>query len=184
MPPETPATDQPTPPDSLKVRWLAPEKTSIFEGTYALLHCAVKGEGLYRGVFAVLMFPISHPDEFVSLRFTDREDRICEIGVIRSLNEFPPQAQELIRESLNRQYHEQTITKIHRVKCKYSLLFFEVETRRGREEFIMPWRYDRAEDYSARGKLLLDVFDNRYVVPDVAALPSVERRRFLSYVYW
>ena len=167
-----------------RVRWLDPDKTHVFEGTYSLLHCTVKGDTLYRGVFAVLMFPVSYPDQFVSLRFTGREDKVREIGVIRNLKDFPPEAQELVRASLDRQYFEQIITRVHGVKCKYGMLFFDVETQRGRRQFAMPWRYDRAEDYSHDGKLLLDVFDNRYIVPALSDLAPADRRRLVSYVYW
>jgi len=170
--------------DTPTVRWLTPQNTHIFEGTYSLLHCTVKGDTLYRGVFAVMMFPVSYPDQFVSLRFTDREDRVREIGIIRDLREFPEAAQKLVRASLNKQYHEQVILRVLDVRSKYGLLFFDVETRRGREQFIMPWRHDHAEDYSERGKLLLDVFDNRFVIPDLSALPPADRRRLISYIYW
>ena len=170
--------------ETIDVRWLTPENTEVFEGTYSLLHCTVKNDTLYRGVFAVLMFPVSHPDQFVSLRFTTRDDRVREIGIVRDLGEFPADARALMRASLNKQYHEQVIERVLAVKSKYGLLFFDVETQRGREQFTMPWRHDRAEDYSTNGKLLLDVFDNRYIIPDVLALQPTDRRRLTNYVYW
>ena len=37
---------------------------------------------------------------------------------------------------------------------------------------------------SARGKLLIDAEDNRWVVPDLAALPKADREKFERYVYW
>jgi len=166
------------------VRWLTPDSTHIFEGTYSLLHCTVKGAALYRGVFAVMMFPITYPDQFISLRFTDTEGKVREIGIIRDLRAFPQQAQQLVRASLKKQYHERFVTRVHGVKSRFGLLFFDVETQRGREQFVMPWRHDRAEDYSNTGKLLLDVFDNRYVIRDLSELPAADRRRLTSYVYW
>jgi len=166
------------------VRWLTPQDTEVFEGTYSLLHCTVKGQGLYRGVFAVLLFPITHPEQYVSLRYTDRDGGVGEIGVIRDLREFPEQARTLIRSSLSKQYYERIIRRVRSVRCRYGQLFFEVETERGRERFTMPWRHDRAEDYGRRGKLLLDVFDNRYVIPDLTRLPAADRRRLTSHIYW
>jgi hypothetical protein len=170
--------------DETRVRWLPPAVAHIFEGTYSLLHCTVKGDTLYRGVFAVRMFPVSYPDQFISLRHHDIEEKVREIGMIPDLNEYPEAAQRLVRASLDRHYYEQIISRIHEVRNEFGLLFFTVETQRGREEFIMPWRHDRAEDYSANGKLLLDVSDNRYIVPDVAALPPTDRRRLTKYIYW
>ena len=166
------------------VRLLLPDATTIFEGTFSLLHVAVKGDTLYRGVFAVTMFPIRHPDRFVSLRYTDDRDREQEIGIIEDLGVFPTEAQRLVRNALVKHYYEQTVSRIYKVDNRFGLLFFEVETQLGRREFVMPWRGDRAEDYGATGKVLLDAFDNRYIIPDLAALPTADRNAFTSYIYW
>lgn len=166
------------------VRRLRPDTTRIFEGAFSLLHCAIAPHDQFRGVFAVLLFPIRHPDRYISLRYTGARDKVREIGMIEDLQEFPEPAQHLVRASLRKQYHEQIIAQVHEVNCRYGLLFFEVTTQHGRQEFIMPWRYDRAEDYGENGKVLLDALDNRYVIPDVNALPAKDRHRFTSYIYW
>ena len=166
------------------VRRLIPESTRIFEGTFSLLHCVVEGGVPYRGVFAVRLFPISYPEKFISLDYTDEEDKIQEIGVIEDLKEFPEPVQRLVRASMSKQYYEQVITRVHEVDYHYGLLFFDVETAQGRRQFVMPWRYDRADDYGANGKVLLDALDNRYIIPDLAALPAKDRLRFTSYIYW
>lgn len=170
--------------EATQVRWLTPENAKIFEGTFSLLHCTVKGDTLYRGVFAARMFPASYPDQYISLRYVDPKDKVHEIGVIKDLSDFSEEAQGLVHDSLFKQYHEQVISRVHQVRCQYGLLFFDVQTQSGRREFIMPWRQDRAEDYSERGKLLLDVYDNRYIIPDVSVLPAPDRRRLTSYIYW
>lgn len=166
------------------VRRLLPETTKIFKGTYGLLHCHVKDDTLYRGVFAVLLFPISNPKGYVSLRYTDEDDKIREIGVIENLEAFPSDAQELIQATLAKQYYEQFISHIYDVKYEFGLLFFDVETQQGRLQFMMPWRHDRAEDYGTQGKVLLDVSDNRFIIPNLLELPLKDRRKFTSYIYW
>ena len=166
------------------VRRLTPTTAKIFEGTFSLLHCAVSGDQTYRGVFAVLMFPIRYPDRFISLRYTDEEDKVREIGVIDDLSAFSEATQQLIRTGLKKQYHEHIIHRVYEIRHEFGLLFFDVETQRGRQEFMMPWRQDRAEDFGAGGKVLLDVNDNRFIVPDVLALPAKDQRRFTNYIYW
>lgn len=167
------------------VRLLTPANTTIFEGTFSLLHCAVKDDTLYRGVYAVLMFPIRHIDRYISLRYTDMEDKDKEIGIIEELGLFPAEAQQLVRNTLVKHYHEQTLTRIYSIKNEYGLLFFDVESQQlGRLQFVMPWRGDRAEDFGVNGKTLLDAFDNRYLIPDLAELPSADRDAFTSYIYW
>lgn len=167
------------------VRRLVPERIHIFRGAFALLHCRVEGDSqLYRGVWAVLLFPISHPDCYVSLRCTDHADKEQEIGVLERLADFPEDVQGMIRSTLRKQYHQQPITRIHQVVCRYGLLFFDVETEGGRREFTMPWRHDRTEEFGANGKVLLDSLDNRYIIPNVQELPAADRARFLGFIYW
>ena len=169
---------------SVGVRYLTPADTTVFEGTFSLMHCQVKGDNLYRGVFAVMLFPISHPDKFISLRHTDVKDKEQEIGIIADLSAFPQEAQQVVRSSLIKHYYERVIQRIFSVEYKFGLLFFDVATGLGRTQFVMPWRGDRAEDYGANGKVLLDAFDNRYIIPDVTQLPAADRRAFTSYIYW
>ena len=166
------------------VRRLTPATTKIFEGSFSLLHCAVTGDQMYRGVFAVLMFPIRYPDRYISLRYTNDEDKVREIGIIEDLGAFPEAIQQLIRAILKKQYHEQIISRVHEVRHEFGLLFFDVETQRGRQQFMMPWRHDRAEDFGTNGKVLLDVNDNRFIVPDVLTLPAKDQRRFTNFIYW
>jgi len=166
------------------VKRLSAETTTIFEGTFSLLHCAVKGDGLYRGVFAIRMFPVRLPDRFISLHYTDTAEKEREIGVIDDLTTFPEDQQALVRRSLGLQYHEQRIRRILEVRTEFGLLFFDVETQRGREQFIMPWRGDRAEDFGENGKVLLDAHDNRYIIVDLQALPQSDLQRLRNYIYW
>jgi len=166
------------------VRRLLPEETTIFEGTLSLLHCHVKDGEMHRGVFAVRMFPVKHPDHLISLHYTGIDEKDHEVGVIEDLSQFPAEAQALVRQSLSTHYHEQTVLRINNIRLDLGLLFFEVETQRGPEEFVMPWRGDRAEEYGDHGKILLDAFDNRYIIPNVSELPAADRTRFISFIYW
>ena len=166
------------------VRRLTPETAAVFEGTFSLLHCSVKGDTVYRGVFAIRLFPVHHPERFISLHYTDSSDKEHEIGVIENLDVFPAPQKELVLLSLAAHYYEHVIRRVIRIRHEYGMLFFDVETQRGRETFVMPWRGDRAEEYGDRGKILLDALDNRYIVPDVTALPPQDQRRFTNYIYW
>jgi hypothetical protein len=166
------------------VRRLSPEITTIFEGTFSLLHCAIKGDSLYRAVFAMRMFPVRLPERYIALHYTDASEKECEIGIIDDLTAFPEDQQVLVRRSLTLQYHEQFIRRIHEVRTEFGLLFFDVETQRGQEQFTMPWRGDRAEDFGEHGKVLLDAFDNRFIITDLTALPQRDLQRLRNFIYW
>jgi hypothetical protein len=130
------------------------------------------------------MFPVRLPDRFISLHYTDTAEKEREIGVIEDLAAFSEEQQALVRRSLGMQYHEQSISRIFTIRTEFGLLFFDVETQRGREQFVMPWRGDRAEDFGENGKVLLDAVDNRYIIADLKALPQTDLQRLRNYIYW
>jgi len=166
------------------VRRLRGSDLTLSKGSTGLMQCEVQGDPLYAGVSAVLLFPISHPRSFVSLRYFDKADKEQEIGVIEALDSLSPEQQALIQASLGKQYHEQVIHRVVKIKQQYGQLFFTVVTQRGLEDFVMPWRQDRAEDWGDNGKVLLDSLNNRYLIPDIDKLSNTEKRNFKTHVYW
>jgi hypothetical protein len=54
----------------------------------------------------------------------------------------------------------------------------------GRQAFTIRWTASQAVDFGTDGKMLIDTEENRWVVPQVEALPKPDRERFLQYVYW
>ena len=59
-----------------------------------------------------------------------------------------------------------------------------VDTDKGQVSFLMKWSNDRAVSFGRDGKLLIDVDDNRYLIPRVNDLPSRERTVFTRIIYW
>jgi ATP-binding cassette, subfamily B, bacterial len=171
-------------PAHLNVRRLDPDDVSFTIGDHSRLDCAVDGEQTYRGVSAVLLFPISQPNRWVSLRYVDNADKEREIGVIEDLADYPLPEQDLVRSSLGRHYHEHRVEEILAVKQVYGQLFFTIRTTRGRVEFVTPWRQDRAEDWGETGKVILDALNNRYLIPNVNSLKPAEQRLLRTYIYW
>lgn len=166
------------------VRRLTPATTTIFEGSFSLLHCSVQNDTLYRGVYCLLLFPIRYPEGLISVRYTDMRDKDREIGIIEQLTDWPAQAQALVRASLRKQYYERIIRRILAIENRFGLLFFSVQTQIGPEDFVMRWAHDRTEEYGERGKVLRDAFDNRFIIQDVTALPAADQRRFTAFIYW
>jgi hypothetical protein len=166
-----------------EVPLLKPEQTKIFQGTFDMLHVQIGGD-IYRGVFAVAAFPVSSPRKYISLFYYDEDDKLQEIGMIEDIIQFPEETSRLILDTLKKHYFSYMIEQINHIKFEYGLVFFDVETDKGHKEFAMRWEASRAVDLGASGKILLDVFDDRYVVQDVGKLTRIERDLFTRYIYW
>ncbi len=129
-------------------------------------------------------FPATLPEDFISLRTWDKEGKEVEIGIVRHVGRWSKATQDLLRAALARRYFLRSITGIDQIKVEYGRLRFSVRTEQGATEFTMPWNQSRGAGICARGKVLLDVEDNRFLVPDVDGLPPRDRELLQRYVYW
>ena len=139
---------------------------------------------IYRGVFAVNLFPATNPEDYISLRVWTRDGEQQEVGILRNLKEWPEEAQRLVRSALDRRYFLQTITGVDSLHVELGHLHGAVRTPHGPRRFTMRWSQSQVQDFGERGKMLLDLDDNRFLVPDVQTLPPKERELFQRYVYW
>jgi len=169
-------------------RYLTPEDAIIHLGNRGALHVTMKrGElRIYGGVYAVYLFPVRHNGKFISLRHTvpGEKNEDVEIGIILDLAQWPAEAQALIQDALKRHYFIHEIQRIHHVGMKFGFIEMDVETDKGHRVFLMHWRGDQAVDYGRKGKIILDVDQNRYLIPDINNLDPHERSEFERYIYW
>jgi ATP-binding cassette, subfamily B, bacterial len=176
------------------LRWLEPGDCEIRGATHGgveveladrvVLSHENQPNNIYRGVFAVNLFPATNPDDYVSLRIWDRDGQEQEIGILRRINDWPMEAQIMVRAALERRYWLQTVTGVDNIKMEMGHLTLDVRTLHGPRKFTMRWSQAQVQDFGESGKVLLDLDDNRYLVPDVEALPPKEQDLFLRYVYW
>jgi len=125
--------------DSTRTRFLTPDMCRIHLGNLGALHVTVLNEDIYGGVYAAYAFPVAYPGGYISLLQSVGEQEI-EIGIIRDLDLFPQEAQELVRQALARRYFVHTITAIREVGWKYGLVAFEWTPTRGRRASICAGR--------------------------------------------
>lgn len=172
-------------PNPTVARYLTPGTCKIHLGTHGALHVTVMNDRIYGGVFAAYAFPVAYPDKYISLIHSAGEDKEqIEIGIIRDLEEFPPEQVELVRQALRRRYFVHSIQAIKKIGWKYGFIAIKAGTDKGDVNFLMNWTTDRAVDYGRRGKILIDVNDNRYLIPDLDALDPKQLSDFQRYIYW
>ena len=182
--PEAHGDPQAPSPDQTQLRYLLPDVCRVHLGSHGALHVTVRDERIYGGVYAAYAFPVAHPDKYVSLIYSAGSGPDVEIGVIRDLDEFPPEQARLVREALGRRYFVHVITAIRHVGWKYGFVAIDVDTNKGPASFLIRWQHDRAVDYGRKGKVLIDVDQNRYLIPDQDQLPSSQKAQFQRYIYW
>jgi ABC-type multidrug transport system ATPase subunit len=164
--------------------WLEPDTVKLREGPHGSLEIELPDGTIHRSVFAVRCFPATRPDDYISLRTWNREGHERELGVLRHLDRWSVRDRELLRAALARRYFARRIAGIDAIKLEQGYLNFAVRTDQGPSRFTMRWTQSQAQEFGQRGKVLIDVEDNRFVVPDIDQLPGSERELLERYVYW
>jgi len=164
--------------------WLTPADATVRSNARGTIELELAAGTTHRGVFAVNLFPATNPSDYISLRVWNRDGQEQEIGILRELDRWPAEAQTLVRSALQRRYYLQPITGIDQLRLELGYLHFEARTPHGPRRFAMRWSQSQVQDFGDRGKVLVDVDDNRFLVPDVTALLPRERDLFQRYVYW
>ena len=171
-------------PDQTRPRYLCPDGCMIHLGSLGALHVTIAGERIYGGVHAAYAFPVSHSQQYICLIHSGVDGATEEIGIIQDLRRFPAPQADLVRQALARRYFVHTVSRIRDIGWKHGFVALDVETDKGPMSFLMRWQQDRAVDYGQRGKVLIDVSGNRYLIPDIDALSAREHRDFTRFIYW
>jgi len=175
--------DETANPSELAPQWLQPGNATLRKGAHDTLEIVLPDGAIVRGSSAVCCFPASRPDEFISLRTCDREGDDHEVGILRHLEDWPRDIQELIRRARSRSYFLRELIGIETVALENGHLHFRARTQAGPAQFTMRWNQNQAQDFGEQGKILVDLDDNHYVVPDVSTLPDRDRELLGRFIY-
>jgi ATP-binding cassette subfamily B protein len=165
-------------------RWLDPGDATLYEAQHGTLGVQIGDGPRHRGVFAVGLFPASNPDGFVSLRVWDKDGRETELGIVRDLGRWPSKQADWVRAALARRYFLYNVVGIDSIKLDCGYLTLAVRTSHGPRTFTMRWSQSQVQEFGSKGKVLVDLEDNRYIVRDVSSLPRTQRDLFLRFIYW
>ncbi|MCI9335928.1 MAG: DUF1854 domain-containing protein [Lachnospiraceae bacterium] len=131
--------------------------------------------GEYARVGVYLTFPLTNPEEFISIREADEKAR--EIGIVEKLSQLDKDQQEMLREQIKLRYFRPVITKVLDVKDEYGYAYWNVVTSFGACRFTTQMSGDAVIHLSDSRLLVTDIDGNRYEIPDFYQLGVMERKK-------
>lgn len=158
----------------LEMRFLTKEN-AVFtrtEGGFVALKFEDKN---YDRVGVYLTFPLTQPEEFISIREADEKAR--EIGIIRNLKDLGKDEQEMIKEQVRLRYFMPVICKVLDVKDEYGYAYWHVQTDFGVCRFTTHMGGDSVVNLGGARYQVTDIDGNRYEIPDFYALSVMERKK-------
>jgi hypothetical protein len=177
--PETPerAAQAPAPVETVDLRYLDPAKLRFFRHG-AALRLTVEDEASYLKVAVMRAFPLSHPQQHLSVR--DGENK--EIGLLVDPAALDRDNRSLLAEELERRYVVPVIRRIRGIKERFGTVDWEVETDRGVRTFTTRNMREKVVQPSPGRYLLTDVDENRYDVRDFGALDPASQSWLLRHL--
>ena len=158
----------------LEMRFLtgANAKFSRTEGGFVSLKF---GDKEYSRVGVYLTFPLTEPEEYISIREADEKAK--EIGIIEKLSELDKDQQEMIREQIKLRYFMPTIVKVLDIKDEYGYAYWNVTTGFGACRFTTRMSGDAVILLGESRLMVTDIDGNRYEIPDFYKLSVGERKK-------
>lgn len=113
-------------------------------------------------------FPISAPDEFLSVREPDTKlkGRGSEIGMIRNINIFDKDTVALLNAELDLRYFTPTITRIISAKEKFGYNYWDVETTAGTVSMVLNNPFSNIRSLEDGRIFIADMDGNCFIIPD------------------
>ena len=138
----------------------------------------------FERVVVLRSFPVTNPDEFLSVREPDskKQGRGKEIGMIRRITDFDDDTQALLREELDRRYFTPEISKISSVKDKFGYLYFDVATTAGNVTFVLNNPFSNIRILEDGRILINDIDGNVFGISDPAKLDAASLKKIEIYL--
>ncbi|MGN1346124.1 MAG: DUF1854 domain-containing protein [Eubacteriales bacterium] len=113
-------------------------------------------------------FPVSAPNEFISVREPDTraKGRGSEIGMIRNLADFDKATVDLLNAELELRYFTPIITKITSAKEKFGYNYWDAETTAGNVSFVLNNPFSNIRVLEDGRIFISDMDGNCFLIPD------------------
>lgn len=131
---------------------------------------------LFERVAVIRAFPITNPDDFLSVREVNKGGRGDEIGLIETITLFDDETVALLNEELDRRYFIPEITKLYSMKEKYGYHYTEAQTSAGRVKFVLNNPSNNIRTLEDGRILITDTDGNCFCLPDPAKLDKQSYR--------
>ena len=149
---------------------IAPENARFYRSGGGLVSLDLTyedGTVSYERVSLVRAFPISNPDEYISVREPgSARGNGGELGMIRNINLFDAETVAVLTEELERRYFTPEITKIMSVKDKFGYLYFDAVSSAGKVSFTMTNPYSNFRKLENGSVLITDIDGNCFRITD------------------
>ncbi len=131
-------------------------------------------DGAHAPVHFVRLFPLSAPDQFISIQVDDGKEPV-ELGILHDLDALPADQRQLVEADLRHQHFLPEIVSVEAIRQIHGMDEWAVVTDRGPTTFFVSGRKENMAVTPANLMLITDIEKCRYRITDYTTLPTRER---------
>lgn len=175
---------------------LSPENARFFRSNGGLISLELSHKGeknedgsdkeneTFERVVIIRSFPVSNPDEYISIRepSTKRRGNGAEIGMIRNITDFDESTILLLKEELDRRYFTPEILKIYSLKEKFGYSYIDAKTSAGKITFVLNNPYSNFRKLENGSVLISDMDGNCFIIPNPDTLDKASLKKIEIYL--
>ena len=150
-----------------------PRRVRLFRGPHGVLRCTLEGEKTVLRAKVVRVFPLSHQQRWINV-LDWKGKHVC---LVEDPDALDPESRRLVVEEIATHYRVPNVVRVNSVTTEYRTMYWDVETDRGRREFVMKWASDTILWLGSAEVVLVDVDTNRFRIQNVHALDAHSRRQ-------
>ncbi len=155
-----------------------PQRIRLFRQPAWVLRMTILGDRSYPRVQVARAAPLSDPHHYIAL-LDENGEEIC---MVRDPTELDAGSQAVLHEELRQRYVTALVQRVHSVRSEAGTSYFDVQTDRGRREFVINDVHQSIKKVGERGCLLMDVNGNRFEISDLQLLDK-RSRRLLEFMF-
>ena len=130
------------------------------------LRLTIDGDRSYTRIKVVRAAPLTHPEAYICL-LDAKDEEVC---LIPDPKELDQQMREIIDEELELRYLTSLVQQVNSVRVEFGTSYWDVETDRGRREFVVQNVTENAQWLGDFRLLLVDVDGNRFEIANLSKL--------------
>jgi len=145
---------------------MSPQTLTLKRDEDGALVLSVADQDPVSNVRVVRAAPLSHPSRYIT--FLDEKGR--ELCTVDRLDDLSSSARQLVEEGLAEYYLGHIIQRINDLESEFGIAYWDVETPRGRRDFVVSDVQSSITWLSPTRLLIVDVDGNRFEIPDLQVL--------------
>lgn len=160
------------------IKFLSTPTFQVIQAPNGTLSAIIEGDRCVLNLTVLKAFPLSHPTTNLVLR----DGGGAEIGIVAELEGLAEPSRAFLQAALEKRYFLPKITAIHSIYERFGSSIWQVETDRGAITVQTKAMNESVSEIGPGRYLLRDNEENRFEIPNLAALDEESRSRFLGKV--